>query len=111
MTWELTDSVEHFEATAGAFLRSRPVQHTVLLTLVDTLRRRGLRAYGEGSPVFGFWRTDGTVAGVLLQTPPHPMIFSELPPEAVVPAVRTVAELPLPGVNLLADAAEEFAGA
>nr|WP_296065871.1 GNAT family N-acetyltransferase [uncultured Actinoplanes sp.] len=111
MAWELTDSVEHFEATAGDFLRSRPVQHTVLLTLVDTLRRHGLQAYGEGSPVFGFWRTDGVVDGVLLQTPPRPMIFSEIPAEAVVPAVRAVAHLPLPGVNLLADAAEEFAGA
>src|SRR3982751_5331379 len=109
MAWELTESVEHFEATAGGFLRSRPVQHTVLLTLVDTLRRRGLQAYGEGSPVFGFWRTGGDVTGVLLQTPPRPMLFSEIPAGAVVPAVRAVCDLPLPGVNLHADVADDSA--
>ncbi|WP_248294753.1 hypothetical protein [Actinoplanes sp. TBRC 11911] len=87
MVWELTGDVDHFETTASGFLRSRPVQHTVLLTLIDTLRRRGLQAYGQGSPVFGFWHTGGTVTGVLMQTPPHPMIFSEMPPEAVRDAV------------------------
>ena len=57
MPWELTEDVEAFASTAGEFLRSRPVEHTVLLTLVDTLRRRGLHAYGPGDPIFGWWRT------------------------------------------------------
>lgn len=111
MAWELTDDVDHFDSTAGGFLRSRPVQHTVLLTLIDTLRRRGLQAYGQGSPVFGLWRTSGAVTGVLVHTPPHPMIFSEMPSEAVGGAVDVLSSFPLDGVNILADAAESFAAA
>jgi GNAT superfamily N-acetyltransferase len=110
MAWELTEDVERFSATAGDFLRSRPVQHTVLLTLVDKLRRRGKHAYGPDDPIFGWWRPPGdAVRGVLVQTPPHPMMFSEIPAEAVPAAVAAVAGRPLPGVNLTAGAAEVFA--
>jgi GNAT superfamily N-acetyltransferase len=109
MSWELTEDVEAFASTAGEFLRSRPVEHTVLLTLVDTLRRRGLHAYGPGDPILGFWRVDGgLVAGALVQTPPHPMMFSGLPADAVPAAVEAVADRPLPGVNMLAGDVEVF---
>lgn len=111
MSWELTADVEAFASTAGDFLRSRPVEHTVLLTLVDTLRRRGRYAYGPGDPIFGRWRTaDGLVGGVLVQTPPHPMMFSGLPADAVPAAVDAVADRPLSGANLLARDADVFAG-
>jgi predicted GNAT family acetyltransferase len=107
MPWELTTDVEAFASTAGEFLRSRPVQHTVFLTLVDTLRRRGLHAYGSGDPVFGWW-SSGAVEGALIQTPPHPMMFTSMPAEAVPAAVEAVAGRPLSGVNMLADLADEF---
>ena len=107
--WELTEDVEAFAATAGDFLRSRPVEHTVFLTLVDTLRRRGMHAYGVGDPIFGFWRTgSGPVDGVLLQTPPFAMMFSRLPADAVAAAPEAVAGRSLPGVNMLAGDADEF---
>jgi ribosomal protein S18 acetylase RimI-like enzyme len=109
MAWELTEDVDAFAAVAGEFLRSRPVEHTVLLTLVDTLRRRGPHAYGPADPVFGLWRAPGgAVDGVLLQTPPFPMMFSRLPAEAVPAAVDAVAGRTLPGVNLLAADADVF---
>jgi predicted GNAT family acetyltransferase len=110
--WELTEDVEAFAATAGDFLRSRPVEHTVFLTLVDTLRRRGPHAYGPGNPIFGAWRTaDGVTDGALIQTPPHPMMFSRLPAGAVAAALDAVADRPLPGVNMVtADAAEFVTG-
>ena len=107
--WELTEDVEVFAGRAGDFLRSRPVEHTVFLTLVDTLRRRGMHAYGSGAPIFGSWRTDGGATdGVLLQTPPYPMMFSRLPQGAAVAALDAVADRPLPGVNMLAGDADEF---
>jgi GNAT superfamily N-acetyltransferase len=110
MPWELTDDVEAFASAADDFLRSRPVEHTVHLTLVDTLRRRGPHAYGSGAPVFGFWRTDdGLVDGVLLQTPPYPMMFSRLPAGAVPAALEALAGRSLPGVNMLVDDASAFA--
>ena len=107
--WELTGDVEAFTATAGDFLRSRPVEHTVFLTLIDTLRRRGMHAYGSEAPVFGSWRPDGgATAAVLLQTPPYPMMFSRLPEGALAAALDAVADRPLPGVNMAVDDADEF---
>jgi len=107
--WELTEDVEAFAGTAGDFLKSRPVEHTVFLTLVDTLRRRGMQAYGSEAPIFGTWRADGGATdGVLLQTPPYPMMFSRLPAGAVAAALDAVADRPLPGVNMLVADADEF---
>ncbi|MGX6602884.1 GNAT family N-acetyltransferase [Micromonosporaceae bacterium Da 78-11] len=84
MGWTLTSDLDEFTGTAGQFLRSRPVEHTVLLTLIDTSRRRGPHAYGVDDPIFGWWRTSsGSVCGVLVQTPPYPMMFSDVLAEAV----------------------------
>jgi hypothetical protein len=109
MPWELSEDLEAFTTEAGAFLRSRPVEHTVFLTLVEALRTRGLQLYGSGAPVFGWWRADsGAVEGALLQTPPYPMMFTALPAEAVPAAVDAVAGRPLTGANLLARDVEVF---
>jgi GNAT superfamily N-acetyltransferase len=109
MAWELTEDVAAFTATAGDFLRSRPVQHSVLLTLVDTLIRRGAHAYGPDDPIFGWWRTDdGPVDGVVVQTPPFPLMVSPLPLAAVPAAVTALADRPLPGANLLTEAVDTF---
>ncbi len=109
MTWFLTADLEEFADTAGEFLRSRPVQHTVHLTLVGRLRRQGLHAYGPDDPVFGWWQPAGAaVGGVLLQTPPHPVLFSAIPPEAGPAAAEALAGRPLTGVNLPAGAVEGF---
>ncbi|MCO8275666.1 GNAT family N-acetyltransferase [Actinoplanes sp. TRM 88003] len=108
MAWQLTEDVETFHTAAGGFLRSRPIEHTNLLTLVETLRR-DLRFYGPEDPVFGWWSTPaGQVSGVLLQTPPYPVIFSELPTPAVSAAVQALAGRPLPGANLPASAVDGF---
>ncbi|XVV13429.1 GNAT family N-acetyltransferase [Actinoplanes sp. CA-131856] len=110
MSWRLTHDLDEFATAAGDFLASRPVQHTVFLTVIDALRRRGLRAYGPGDPLFGYWRTaSGAVDGVLLRTPPHPMMTSPLPPEAVTAAAADVP--PAPQVNLLAESEEIFSAA
>jgi GNAT superfamily N-acetyltransferase len=111
MAWELTDDLESFMTVAEAHLRSRPVEHTVLLTLVGTLRRRGLTAYGKEAPIFGAWRDhNGVVAGVLLQTPPHPVLFGEVPPSAVTDAVNAFGGRSLPGVNLPVPLVDLFVG-
>jgi predicted GNAT family acetyltransferase len=108
VTWQLTGDVEEFAEAAGGFLRSRPVQHTVPLTLVDTLRRQGLHAYGPEDPFFGWFRAaDGTVAGPCLQTPPFPLLITEAPDVAGL--ADLLAGRPLPGVNALARDAEVFA--
>jgi hypothetical protein len=110
MSRELTENVEAFAPTSGEFLRSRPVEHTMLLTLVDTLRRRGLHAYGPDDPIFGRWRTsEGRADSVLVQTPPFPMMFSGPPADAVAAAVDAVGDRPLTGATLLARDADATA--
>ncbi len=80
MPWHLTDDVERFAAAAGGLLRSRPVEHTVPLTLVDTLRSRGPYSYGPVDPFFAWYDgADGTVTGAALQTPPHPLLLIAMP--------------------------------
>jgi GNAT superfamily N-acetyltransferase len=109
MAWELTDDLESFMTAAEGYLRSRPVEHTTLLTLIGTLRRRGLSAYGREAPVFGAWRDPGgVVAGVLLQTPPHPVLFGEVPLPTAAEAAEVFAGRSLPGVNLPASQIDHF---
>ncbi|MGW3202843.1 GNAT family N-acetyltransferase [Streptomyces sp. NPDC001135] len=112
--WCLTEDLDEFLARAGDFLRSRPALHTVPLTVVDALRRRGLHLYGEQAPLFGLLAADdGTVRAALLHTPPFPVHVTALTPqEADALAVR-YAELgrPLPGVSGPQETAEAFAAA
>jgi RimJ/RimL family protein N-acetyltransferase len=108
VTWHLTGSVEEFSDAAGDFLRSRPVEHTVPLTLVDTLRRHGPYVYGPEDPIFGWYRTtDGSVAGACLQTPPFPLLITAAPDLGALAGLLT--GRPLPGVNALARDVDEFA--
>jgi predicted GNAT family acetyltransferase len=110
MGWHITDSVEAFHDTAGDFLRSRPVEHTLPITLVDTMRKRGPHAYGSEDPIFGWWQTDsGAVDGTFLQTPPHPLLVTAAP--AMPELAALLAGRPLPGVNALLADAEVFAEA
>jgi ribosomal protein S18 acetylase RimI-like enzyme len=75
--WETTTDARAFLDAAGAFLRSRPVEHTVLLTVSERLTR-------EGAPdgLLGWWAGgDGRVAGAFLHTPPYGVLVAA-PPEA-----------------------------
>lgn len=86
MTWTFGDDTGTFLAAAGASLAARPVEHTVVLTVTERLRRAGPHHYGGGDPVFGWWRgADGTVAGTLVRTPPHPALLNAVPAKAVGP--------------------------
>jgi GNAT superfamily N-acetyltransferase len=111
MTWHLADDVDDFAAHAGPFLRSRPVAHTVPLTLVANLQARGPYAYGPEQPVFGWWADEGGVTGAFLQTPPHPPILTAMSPEAVLGLADVLADRRLPGVNALERDAGMFATA
>lgn len=59
MGWTITHSLDRFEAEAGPFLRQRPVENSVPVTICGALRRRGTDAYGEQPPLFGWWRPGG----------------------------------------------------
>lgn len=114
MTWSHTDDVDAFLTAAGPFLRSRPVEHTLLLTVSATVRRVGRHAFGDGDPVFGWWRAaDGGVGAAYLRTPPRAMVLTRAPDDAATALARdlTEAEHPLPGVNAHRATAEAFGAA
>jgi predicted GNAT family acetyltransferase len=108
MPWTTTGDLDEFVAATGAFLRERPAANTLLLTTADSLAVRGLHTYGPGDPLFGWWRTDGgEVAGAFLRTPPHLVLLSDVPDDAVVTLVDALGDVP--GVNTERGLAEAIA--
>jgi RimJ/RimL family protein N-acetyltransferase len=80
MPWTLTRDLDEFWAAAGDHLRAEPVLHTVPLTVLDRLGRRGPSAFGDDAPVYGWHqRPDGLVDGAFFQTPPFPVLVTTLP--------------------------------
>jgi GNAT superfamily N-acetyltransferase len=110
MGWETTRDLERFAERAGTLLRSRPVEHTVPLTVIEALR-----AHGAGDEAhFGWWtETGGAVTGAFLWTPPHPPLLTAVPPGAAAALAGLMAEAghAPAGLNAPEAVAEEFAGA
>ena len=114
MAWTLTDDLGDYLAAAAGFLRSRPVQHTIQLSAVETLRARGASAFGETAPLFGWWRSvTGEVTAALQHTPPYPVLLTRLPEHSAQPLAEALAgrRRPLPGVNAQEDDGAQFAAA
>jgi len=112
MGWHTTTSAEVFLDLAGAFLRSRPVEHTLPLTIAGTLRERGPHHYGAADPLFGWYAAGGgRVDGAFLQTPPFPLLVTAAPEGTMAELAALLAGRPLSGVNALTADAEAFAGA
>jgi hypothetical protein len=71
MAWRLTESLDEFLGAAAEHLRAEPVLHTVPLTVLEALRQRGLSAFGDSPPIFGWHEPDGgAVDGAFFRTPP-----------------------------------------
>ena len=104
MAWNLTDDVDEFLTGAGDFLRARPVENTVLLTIANTLRRHGPAVYGEDPPVLGW--CDG---GAFLRTPPRGALLTAMPPEAAADLARALKGSALPSVDGPPPVVEAFA--
>jgi RimJ/RimL family protein N-acetyltransferase len=113
MAWQLTESLDEFERAATARLLADPVRQTVPLSVLANLRQAGLFRYGAEPPVFGWHqRTDGTVDGAVLQTPPFPLLAASLPAGSVADLLGALAaERALPAaVNLAAADEAGFLG-
>ncbi|MDT0344190.1 GNAT family N-acetyltransferase [Streptomyces litchfieldiae] len=117
MTWTTTHDVTVYLAAAGDFLRSRPAEHTIHLTVADMLRTRGATVYGDAPSLFGWWReADGSVGAALFQTPPRAVQVTHLPDAAVAPLAKLLAgpaagDAPPTAVELPRAPAEAFAAA
>ncbi|MFF1544041.1 GNAT family N-acetyltransferase [Streptomyces sp. NPDC058291] len=122
--WHLTRDLDDFLDRAGDFLASRPALHTVPLTVVDSLRRRGPHVYGDEDPVFGVLGGDAPgdgdgdadgdgVRGVFFRTPPHGIYLTSLTEEEADALAATLAAAGhrFPGVSADRDTAAAFARA
>jgi predicted GNAT family acetyltransferase len=99
MGWTLTDAVDDFLAAAGPLLAAHPAENTVLLTVSRRIVESGPTTFGGSPARFGWWREarDSAVGGAFLETAPHPVRLSVMPPAAAAalatelgPSVRGV---------------------
>jgi predicted GNAT family acetyltransferase len=114
MSWTLSVNLDDYLSAAGGFLRSRPVSHTIQLTVLESLRGRGVAASGGQPPMFGWWRSaDGEVTAAVLQTPPYPILLTALPEHSAAPLAEGLVACGrrLPGVNAAQRDATAFAAA
>jgi GNAT superfamily N-acetyltransferase len=114
MTWTLTGNLDDYLAIAGGFLRSRPVQNTIQLVALDSLETRGLSAFGDVAPLFGWWQpAAGPITAALMHTPPYPVLVTRLPGSSAGDLAEALAGRgrQLPGVNGEHGDAEAFAAA
>lgn len=109
--WRVTADLDEYLVAAGAFVAARPVDNSTLLSVAETLRTRGLAAFGGPAPLFGWWDSGGDVAGAFVHTPPYPLLPTALSEPAVPALAAALAGRPLSGVNGAAPVARAFADA
>jgi RimJ/RimL family protein N-acetyltransferase len=109
MKWTVTAEPARFPDMAEAWMLRDPVRNTVALTVLRRLR--------GGAPADGVslaWLTmdDGTVCGVSLHTPGHPVILTALDADITADAMRGLADAlrgaPREGVTGPLDQVEAF---
>jgi GNAT superfamily N-acetyltransferase len=92
MAWMLSPDVTGYLASAGEFLRSRPAEHTVLLTVAEAVRTGGPATFGDDPPLFGWYMAEGgPVTAACLHTPPYPVALTAMPDPAAAALARALA--------------------
>jgi len=112
MAWQLTDDIAAFDEATGAFLAAEPTRNTLLLSIPAVLRKRGPLAFGDEPPRYGWFEdANAAVRAALVQTPPHPMLLSELPDGAADSLVQALlaADWQISGVNASTPTADAVA--
>jgi predicted GNAT family acetyltransferase len=98
MGWSLTGDLEEYVARAGEFLRADPVENTVPLGVIESLRAAGADAFGP-DPLFGWWTSSGRVRGACLRTGAFPMLLSDVPVPAAEALAAELADRRVPAVS------------
>ncbi|WP_042382465.1 GNAT family N-acetyltransferase [Streptacidiphilus melanogenes] len=94
--WRLTEDVEQFRAAADAHLAADPAANTVLLTVSETVRRRGPFAFDADRPARFGWRSgpDGKAVAAFVETPPHGPLLSVMDTESARALAGTLGPVP-----------------
>ncbi|MBW4719672.1 GNAT family N-acetyltransferase [Saccharothrix obliqua] len=106
MRWHSTDDVHEFLARAGDFLRSRPVPHTMTLTVVEKAR-----VHGAPGTVFGWLETGGEVHAVLHRRSTRRLNLSRVSADQAGALADHLGDQALAGVTADRDTALAFAEA
>jgi predicted GNAT family acetyltransferase len=109
--WTLTGDFEAYAERTEALLTSSPAEHTVSLTVIETVRAG--RRWSDEPMLFGWYEAAGEVRGAVLRTPPFEWLLAVVPQEAtadLVAALRS-ANADVPGVNGAAGGVDRFAAA
>jgi predicted GNAT family acetyltransferase len=111
VSWHLSDDLEAFAGHAWDLLAVAPAEHTVALTIVESLRS-GHR-WSDAAPLFGWYHDGGGVRGAVCMTPPFEMLLAAVPDDTIAELVAALRaeEVPLPGVNGDVPTVERFAQA
>jgi ribosomal protein S18 acetylase RimI-like enzyme len=109
--WVLSDDVDAFAARAWGLLAARPVEQTVALTIIQSLRAG--HAWSDAAPVFAWYEAGGEVRGGVCMTPPFELLLAAVPDAAVGELVGTLRaeRIAVPGVNGEVASVERFVGA
>lgn len=86
--------VDEFERLAGAFLRAREAEHSLILGICSSLRAMGTGVFARMAgatqplpPYFAIVMHGDEVVGAALRTPPHNLVLSAMDDERVADAV------------------------
>jgi GNAT superfamily N-acetyltransferase len=92
MAWMLSPDVTRYLVSAGGFLRSRPAEHSVLLTVTEAVRLGGPATFGDEPPLFGWYvQGGGPVTAACLHTPPYPVALTAMPDLAAAALASSLA--------------------
>jgi RimJ/RimL family protein N-acetyltransferase len=109
MPWRFSDDVEAYAERALPLLCADPVEHTVALTVIDTLRAG--QAWSDEPPVLGWLEEEGEIRGAVCRTPPFDLLLAEVPAPAALAAALREAGVEVPGVTGDVETVERFAAA
>jgi RimJ/RimL family protein N-acetyltransferase len=107
--WVISDSVDDFADRTWDLLAASPVQQTVPLTIVQSLRA-GHR-WSDMPPLFAWYEEDGETRGAVCMTPPFEMLLAMVPDDATAELVGSLRDggIGLSGVNGEVATVERFA--
>jgi predicted GNAT family acetyltransferase len=109
--WTLTGDFEAYAERTEALLTSSPAEHTVSLTVIETVRAG--RRWSDEPMLFGWYEEAGEVRGAVFRTPPFEWLLAVVPGEATADLVAVLrsANADVPGVNGDVAGVDRFAAA
>jgi RimJ/RimL family protein N-acetyltransferase len=109
--WVLTDDIDAFAAQAWELLAAAPVEHTVALGIVQSLRA-GHR-WSDIPALLGWYADGSAVRGAVCMTPPFEMLLAVAPADTLAELVEALRarDVALPGVNGDVPTVERFSEA